>query len=254
MYFNYVPTTTPDRPAEQGGRAAGHSARAYASAAAELSARDAEVVHTVAKLKQVASSHLKELVFPNVNRNVMDRRLKRLVADKYLVRIGRRAPRPQGGNTPAVYQLGRRGWYFARKSGEYWGRRAVDNHAMHVADLYTVLTLMDRDGTIKLLEPIRLEYRIGHAIADLFIDAAIPGLGKRRRFYIEVQMSARPDVIKGKLQAYLEAYNLSTEQTWPRVAIVVFDDYHQHRIKQLLPKHELFGVYLPSEFISALAM
>jgi hypothetical protein len=122
---------------------------------------------------------------------------------------------------------------------------------MYVADLFTELVVLDRQGTIRLLD-ISLEHVLQGIRADMYVDAAIPSIGKRRRFYVEVQLSARPDIIRQKAGAYLEAYNTSMAQSWPLVTFVVWDGYHRHRIKQLLPKHELFSVYTPEEFVQAL--
>jgi hypothetical protein len=242
---------TPEEGSDQPERAARDSAWAPLQTSSEISPRDALVVRLVGRLTQAASSHIRQLIFADVDRLPMDRCLKRLTDRKYLVRIGRRAPKPQGGNTPAVYQLGARGWWYLQKGGRYWGRRAVSPHTMNIADLFTELVVMDRDGRIRLLE-IDLEHQLKRIRADMYIDAAIPAVGKRRRFYVEVQLSARPDIIHKKAEAYLQAYQMSTADTWPMVAFVVWDSYHQHQIRKLLPKHELFNVYLPDEFISVL--
>jgi Replication-relaxation len=200
----------------------------------ELAQRDAAVVQCVGRLNQVASTHIQELLFNDVSRIPRDRCLARLVRDDYVMRVGRRAPGPKGGNAPVVYQLGRRGWWYLGKAGKYWGRRAVSEHSLIVADIYTRLVLLDRSEDIKLLaaEP---EYAAGHSRADLFVDAGIPAISKRRKYYLEVQRSSRPDVIGKKLQGYGQTFDATHAEVWPYVVFVVLDGYHKREVAKQVP-------------------
>jgi hypothetical protein len=200
----------------------------------ELTPRDAAVVELVGRLNQAASTHIQALLFHDVSRIPRDRCLARLVEGDYLVRVGHRAPGPHGGNAPIVYQLGPRGWSYLGRTGRYWRRRAVSEHSLIVADIFTRLVGLDRDGTIKLLaaEP---EYPVGQARADLFLDAGIPGIGKRRVYYLEVQRSSRRDVIKGKLSTYSAMFETTKLDVWPWLVFIVMDEYHKREVTRQVP-------------------
>ena len=219
----------------------------------ELTPRDGQVVRLVGRLNQASSWHIKELLFRDVSRISMDRSLSRLVAGGYLSKVGRRAPGPKGGNAPVVYQLGRKGWWHENKAGRYWGRRAMSEHSLLVADLFTALVLLDKDGNIKLLA-LEPEYTAGHARADLYVDAGIPAIGRRRMYYLEVQRSARPDVIRKKLDAYGLSFRDSSAEVWPYLAFVLVDSYHRSEIAKQVPQNmrEWVRCYLPDQFLTAL--
>ncbi len=219
----------------------------------ELTQREAAAVQLVGRLNQMSGIHLKELLFSTVTRQARDRVLARLVAEDYLMVVGRRAPGRRGGNSSTVYQLGRRGWWYLNKAGKYWGRRAVSEHSLIIADMFTRLVALDKDGTIKLLE-LDPEHSTGNSRADLYVNAGIPAIQKRREYYLEVQRSARPDVIRGKLHAYAETFEKSNAHPWPWLVFVVIDPYHKSEIARQVPKdmREWVRVWLIEEFFDSL--
>lgn len=222
------------------------------SSSFELSDRDHAVLVMVARLSQVSSSHLKALLFDDVSRVSLDRSLKRLVAGKYLAKVGKRASQARGGTAPAVYRLGPKGHWLLGLQGRFRSTVNVNAHTLVIADLFTALVQLDRLGAIKLLAEVSVEHGVGHSRADLFVDYALPALGKRRRYYIEVQMSARPDVIRRKVEAYWDAYNSSRMAVFPFVAFVVLDEWHASEIGRLLPERsrELFQVHMIDDFMN----
>jgi Replication-relaxation len=231
------------------------AARAYdpSPARSELSSRDRQVVELVGRLTQASSAHLRSLLFDSVSRVSLDRSLKRLTASQYLVKIGKRAVGAKGGTPPAVYRIGARGHWLLGREGRYRATIGINNHALRVSDLFTELVLLDRQGIIKLLPDTTLEYPVGHSRADMYVDVALPAIGKRRRYFVEVQLSSRADIITKKIEAYWDAYSTSNAQTWPVVVFITWDEFHRYRIKQRMPKRqELFKVLLIDEFISVL--
>lgn len=218
----------------------------------ELSDRDRAVVQAVSQLGQLSTHHIKTLLFNDVSRLSMDRSIKRLRDDKLIKRVGMRSFGMKGGTPPAVYILGPKGWWYLKRQGDYPSVTAVREHTLHIADLFIELVDLDRTGDIKVLYDTSVEYVVENMRVDLYADIAIPAISKRRRYYIEVQEHARPDLIKQKLTAHWSAFTTHTGASYPEVAFVARDDYIKFRINRLIPSHmrELFTVYLADEFLT----
>lgn len=113
-----------------------------------LSPRDAMVVRQVGKLRQMSSGQLRATLFHEVTQTPLDRALSRLVRDRYLAPVGRRASSTKGGAGAAVYQLGLRGWAMLEKPGRYWPYRSVNEHSLRTADAYVDLLAAERKATL----------------------------------------------------------------------------------------------------------
>lgn len=219
----------------------------------ELSERDRAVVALVSRLNQVSSSHLKTLLFDDVNRISLDRCLRRLTRGKYLTRVGKRAVGHRGGTPPAVYRLGPKGHWLLELTGRYRATVTVSEHSLKVTDIFVALMELERQGDIRLLPGTNTEQAIGHSRADLYLDYELNQARKRRKFYVEVQLNARGDIIRRKVEAYWDSFISTSEPVFPFVAFVVWDSWHEHEIRKLIPDkaHKLFKVYLPHEFMEA---
>lgn len=218
----------------------------------ELSDRDRQTVQTVGYLSQVSTPHLKELVYDGVSRQRMDLRLKFLRQQKLIKKLGVRSTGDKPGTPPAIYILDHKGWWFLRREGNYPTVSKVSEHTLHVADIYTGLKAADKIGQIKLLPESRVEKRVENMRVDLYVDVALPAIGRRRRYFVEVQENARPAVIQEKIKNHWAAFETSTEASYPRVVFVAKDPYIQYRIRRLIPPNmtELFDVMGIDEFIA----
>lgn len=218
----------------------------------ELSDRDRAVVSTVSQLAQVDTAHIKALLFNNVTRVRMDHRLRVLRDQKLIKKVGVRSTGMKGGTPPAVYILGPKGWWYLRRQGDYPSVTAVREHTLHIADIFVRLVELDRAGGIKLLPDTQTEYVVDNMRVDLYADIALPAISKRRRYYLEVQEHARPDLIKQKLNAHWAAFTTYTGASYPEVAFVARDEYIKFRLNRLVPAHmrELFTVMTADEFLA----
>lgn len=224
-----------------------------------LTDRDVSIVRLVGLLHQLSSSHVTELVFARKTRTPVDRALSRLVRDRYLARVGRRASdHDKGGAGAYVYQLGPRGWILLQREGRYWPYRAVNPHMLKVADLYVELVRTERAGNLKLLS-CQLEHPIGQAQADMLLELVVPALGQKFSYCIEVEITEkRPRLIRSKLDAYLNAYTNAPEDSYfPYVVFVVPDDWLKSNIAREVAKlrpedQELFRLYRFDEVVAGL--
>jgi hypothetical protein len=122
------------------------------SARPVLTARDRTVVELVGHFRQLTAGQVAAALFADqVSKTPLDRTLKRLVERRYLARLARPVGGDGGGSAQYVYQLGRAGWRLLGKPGEYWPFRAVNLHALAVADCFVALTVADRAGDCTLL-------------------------------------------------------------------------------------------------------
>ena len=117
----------------------------------QLSARDRTVIEYVAQFRQLTPRHLHTFVFGELaSQTPCDRTLKRLVDGKYLMRLHRLVGGTQGGSAQYVYQLGRQGWRLLGRAGEYWAPRAVNLHALAIADCLVKLKIAEKAGALEV--------------------------------------------------------------------------------------------------------
>jgi hypothetical protein len=226
-----------------------------------IDGRDRRIVGLVARFGQLASSHVDVLVFrENKSRNPCHVALRRLTERGYLARIERRTVGGRrGGSGVFVYQLGPLGWELYRE-GRYRPRRAIDYHALAIADIYIAALELERTGKLEIVgysnEPdchitisgyqlkpdLYLEIRRAQHTVKIFIEADMGTEGQRH--------------LKEKVLRYWRAYEAADETEWPEFPMIVFvavDDYRVQELKWLLlqgPKEAqpLFRVFSMAEF------
>lgn len=199
----------------------------------ELSARDERVLQLVDWFGQLSSSHIRELAFADVSDTPADRALKRLVKLKLLRRVGRRASDElKGGAGGFVYQLGKTGWHHMRDGGTWWRHREPNPHTLMMADIFVLLVLAERQGTIKILE-CELEHPVGRGRADIYVKLGLVARNLRVSYYIEADRSGRQRkaTIGEKCNNYRASYqDAPKDVSWP---YVVFITPHVERQREL---------------------
>lgn len=215
-----------------------------------LNPRDLRVVESFGRYPQQTTKHICHLHFNPNSPTPCLRSIRRLVKAGMLAYLGTR-PRDNGIG-PAVYALGRRGWWYLKKGGEYT-RAKVNPHTLHVADVGLLLELTARDGIIKL-DSLETEHQIGHSRADLYVDVGLAD-GFFYEYALEVQITYRRDTIRAKVEAYTTSFNEAGAKNidhFPTVVFVVWDEYHAAQIKRHLPDGDLFKVWHVSEMLDRL--
>ncbi|WP_103530553.1 replication-relaxation family protein [Streptomyces sp. SM11] len=222
----------------------------------ELTHRDHEVLKLVGTFGQLASTHLRELVFADRSHSVPDVVLRRLTLLSYLSIVGRRASGGKGGAGAHVYKLGRFG-----RSLIGTARIASPNvnaHALMVADTYLELKRAEVAGILRVLDwevekPVPPNVR-----ADLFAAVEYPAQGRVSQYYLEIdRQTEAPKRIREKVAGYWRAVESSTADYFPFVVFVVGHEARRRelvRVFQGLPdeQQEMVRVYLLAELIPAL--
>lgn len=202
--------------------------------------RDRQIVQSVARFGQLATAHIASLHFAEAKSHTnMKLALQRLVNQKHLARIERRLVGGSGaGSGQYVYQLGSAGWRASGREGRYWPYRAVNYHTLAIADVYSELLSLQREGRIEIqgftTEPESWTHIAGVDLRpDLFIEVEQKWNTQRLALWIEVDMGTeRQKQIKEKLASYWHAYENAPESmsVFPRVLFLAPDD---HRAKEL---------------------
>lgn len=231
------------------------------SATYELSERDRLVVEYVGRFRQLTAGQLRTFVFGELaSQTPCDRTLKRLVDGKYLMRLHRLVGGTQGGSAQYVYQLGRQGWRLLERAGEYWAPRAVNLHALAVADCLVKLKAAERAGALEvssfLTEPA-CHVKVGGLLLtpDAFVELKFGGSGERLMSWLEVDRGTEHlSTIQEKCERYWKA---SISGQWdgpfPFVLFVVPDEQRQRALERVIHDGppaalELFKVCPVSEF------
>ncbi|WP_105970391.1 replication-relaxation family protein [Streptomyces geranii] len=217
-----------------------------------LSTRDMEVVRLVGRFYQLTSSHIASMVFPDTTGTPVDRTMARLVRLEALRRIGRRAAGPQGGAGSYAYQLGPRGWWLLQREGKYRPYRAVNLHALEVADAYVELLTAERAGAIQILHT-ELEQSIGSARPDMTVEIGLVQQRMKMSYAIEVDRgSEKPRIIAEKCAAYIEAFYKGLRNPFPYVLFLVPDEWRKSELSRVLGRlgdcREIFSVKLAAGF------
>lgn len=211
------------------------------SASTELSSRDKAVVSLVGAFRQLTAGHLRELAFAEVSSQTpLDRTLKRLVQRKYLMRLHRLVGGTQGGSAQYVYQLGRAGWRLLERAGEYWAPRAVNLHALAVADCLVKLKITEKAGGHEVAsfttEPA-CHVKVGGLLLtpDAFVELKLGGSGERLISWLEVDRSTEHlTTIQEKCERYWKA---SISGQWdghfPFVLFVVPDEVRKRAVERV---------------------
>jgi hypothetical protein len=206
-----------------------------------LSPRDRAVVELVGRFGQLASGHIRALLFPTTSMTPCDRALKRLLERGYLARLPLRIVGGVGGGASQyVYQLGRRGWRMLERSGTYWQARAVNVHSLAIADCFVALKWAERGGGVEVLTfEVEHEARREVGGVQLTPDAyARVGILSPRRLlslWLEIDMATeRASQILEKCGRYWRAYELWDGAVYPRVLFVAPDDARERQLSRFL--------------------
>jgi hypothetical protein len=232
-----------------------------ASLTRELSERERLVIEYVARFRQLTAGQLRTFVFGELaSPTPCDRTLKRLVDGKYLMRLHRLVGGTQGGSAQYVYQLGRQGWRVLERAGEYWAPRAVNLHALAIADCLVKLKTAERAGVLEVAsfttEPA-CHVRVGGLLLtpDAFVELKL-GDGRGSLIsWLEVDRGTEHlSTIQEKCERYWKA---SISGQWdghfPYVLFVVPDEQRQRAIERLIhagppSATELFNTCMVGEF------
>lgn len=222
----------------------------------ELTYRDYEILKLVGTFGQLASSHLKELVFADRSHTIPDTVLKRLKELGYLALVGRRASGDKGGAGAYTYKLGRYG-----RSLLTINRTAspnVNDHALMVADTYLELRRAENAGVLRVLD-WEVERSVPPLVrADLFAAVEYPQQGRVSQYYLEIdRQSEAPKRIREKIAGYWRAVEASESDYFPFVVFVVKNEARKKeldRVFKQLPaeRQEMVRVYLLNELIPSL--
>lgn len=227
----------------------------------ELSNRDRLVVEYVGRFRQLTAGHIRTFVFgEQASQTPCDRALKRLVDGKYLMRLHRLVGGTRGGSAQYVYQLGRQGWRLLGRAGEYWAPRAVNLHALAIADCLVKLKIAERAGALEIAsyttEPA-CHVKVGGLLLtpDAFVELKL-GDGRGRLIsWLEVDRGTEHlSTIQEKCERYWKA---SISGQWdghfPYVLFVVPDIQRQLSIRRLVQRgpseaQDIFAVCPINEF------
>ncbi|WP_241473802.1 replication-relaxation family protein [Mycolicibacterium neoaurum] len=184
----------------------------------QLIARDVEILKLVGRFGQLTTPQVRSLVFPHQrSRTPCDHALHRLVKADLLALVDQRHPGgPRGGSSYNTYQLGSQGWALFM-SGRYKKARVIRAHQLAIADVYVSLLEAERAGDLKIFhyatEPDS-HIQVGGAFLkpDLYIDVGINAIGKRRAFWLEIDLGTeRQKQVMDQVSAYQTAYEASSE-------------------------------------------
>jgi DNA-binding PadR family transcriptional regulator len=224
-----------------------------------LTPREVEVVELVGRFRLMTAGHIRELVFEaQASSTPLDRTLKRLTDNGYLVRLGRMVGGYGGGSGQYVYQLGRKGWQFLRKGGGYRPLRIVDQHTLAIADCFVDLKRLERGGDFAVIQytPEPASHRtVGTTLLtpDAYIE--LGGFSQRRKllFWLEVDRGTEnADTIRGKCSRYRRAFLAWSGDTFPLVVFAVPDAIRQTELTRIVAGgpadiQDVFRVYLLGE-------
>lgn len=229
-----------------------------------LSARDRAVVELVGRFRQLTAGQVAaELFAGHASKTPLDRTLKRVVERRYLARLARPVGGDGGGSAQYVYQLGRAGWRLLGKPGEYWPFRAVNLHALAIADCFASLRAAERTGQCALLsfepEP-NCHVTVGgvQLTPDAYAEVGYRERGVRLWAWLEVDRGTEHGAtIKEKCVRYWRAYKQWDGEVFPSVLFVVPDEQRARQIEQVIAggpdeAQTLFHVGLFSTFVDVL--
>jgi hypothetical protein len=163
-----------------------------------------------------------------------------LVDQGYLGRIQRLVGGDHGGSGQYVYQLGRASWKLLDKPGAYWAPRAVNLHALAVADCYAVLKRAECDGEIEVIQ-FTTEPDCHQAVGDVLLapDAYVE-VGDRIEqvkyaLWLEVDRGTEHlNVIREKCERYWRAYQVWQGDYFPVVLFIAPDNRRADDLRRVM--------------------
>lgn len=228
--------------------------------ASGLSPRDAAVVELVGRFRLLAAEQIKELLFfGQRSKTPLDRALKRLTDAGYLARLGRMVGGFGGGSGQYVYQLGRVGWRQLGKGGGYRSLRAIDHHALTIADCFVILKRLERGGELTVIryyaDPVSRR-TIGDILLtpDAYAEIGVSATRQKYAFWLEIDRDTEnADIIRGKCSRYWRAYQVWDGEVFPYIVFVVPDERRRRELDQVISggpdeAQQLFRVKLLETF------
>ncbi|WP_160665108.1 replication-relaxation family protein [Pseudarthrobacter sp. ATCC 49987] len=181
-----------------------------------LSNRDADILHSLDRFGQLSAGHIWQLHFSVLkSKTSWDNVAKRLVRDKFIVRMGRRQVQGDGkGSGPAVYQLGAVGWQYLGKRGKFRPRfTAISEHRLRVADVFAQLCEREDRGEIKIrgyyCEPDTHMRLAGVTVRpDFFVELELTDKSELVSLWIEVDRDNESRIeIEKKIREYIAVFD-----------------------------------------------
>lgn len=225
----------------------------------QLSARDRTIIEYVGQFRQLTAGQLRTLVFAErASPTPCDRALKRLVERACLARLARLVGGDRGGSAQYVYQLGRAGWKLLGRHGDYWAPRAVNLHALAVADCAVALRKAERAKAL-VLNDFVTEPQCHRQVGDVLLtpDAYVELVhrGQTLTSWLEVDRGTEHlDKIQDKCERYWKAFTSGQwEGVFPYVLFVVSDERRAFAIQRVFRAgpagaQRLFSVCTAREF------
>lgn len=228
-----------------------------------LTSRDLAIVRLVGRLGQASSGQLRQVFFYGHKSSTRcDYRLTLLTKAAYLREVERRPVGGKaGGSGERVFQLGARGWHVVYEQGtKYNPRRALNFHALAVADAYVAIKRLEYEGKLRInylhLEPDCHETIRGVRLTPDMAVEVVAG-GYAYTWWLEVDMGTeRHKQIKDKLDRYWRAFQaVEGREAWPQVLFLVPDHERRRDIEYVLNREPaerkeagLFTVELQARF------
>lgn len=201
--------------------------------------RDLDIISLVSRFGQLTSSHINQLIFPELRSHTpANRSLNRLVGRNQLHRIERLIGGGRGGSGQYIYELGSEGWRLDHE-GRWWPAKAVNHHKLAIADCYVLLRRLEAAGRLKIVDFANEPYchvTIGGELLkpDFVAELSRPGSGDSIRFMYEIDMATQGQrQITDKLLRYWKAYSAGDRAAWPQSQLVLFLAVHERRAEEL---------------------
>jgi hypothetical protein len=209
--------------------------------ASGLSTRDAAVVELVGRFRLLVAKQIKELLFfGQRSKTPLDRTLKRLTDAGYLARLGRMVGGFGGGSGQYVYQLGRAGWRQLGKGGGYRPLRAIDHHALIIADCFVLLKRLERGGELTVIrydaDPVSRRM-IGDTLLtpDAYAELGVSATRQKYAFWLEIDRDTEnADIIRGKCSRYWRAFQSWPDDVFPWVVFVAPDERRRRELGRVI--------------------
>ena len=223
---------------------------------ATIDQRDLQIVQLVGRFKQLTAAHIHELLFTNAaTRMPCYRALVRLRERQYLHRLEHRiVGGAKGGSGQYVWTLGSEGARIYHDA-PYRPARTISFHTLEIANTFVQLIRLERAGKLKVAacstEPDCWLTISGYELKpDMYVEV-MQASGQVVKLFYEIDLGSEGErQIRGKLTAYVNAYNhvdVERYPSWPRTLWIACDQLRaiqlQRFISQLPPDNQgLFKV------------
>lgn len=205
------------------------------------SPRDVRIVELVGRFRLMTAEQIRSVEFAaQASKTPLDRALKRLTDNGYLVRLARMVGGVGGGSGQYVYQLGRVGWRLLGKGGGYRPLRVVDLHTLTIAECFVALHRLHRQGALTVIsyqpEPgCHVTVGTTALTPDAHVELGMPSQRMKYQVWLEVDRDTEnADTIRGKCVRYWKAYKAWKAEVFPYVVFVVPDAARQREMERIV--------------------